>query len=121
MLSKKSEPLADALAQRVRQIAQSKPGAVAKASKPAHAPRAARASAFKQATLTFTGSRMVVVIKNLSATGARVEFVNNILLPEQVLVSEPSTGLKKWACVTWQTQGAAGIEFVDAGPPTSHR
>jgi len=75
--------------------------------------RAERKPTFKAATLTFiTGDRIEVIVKNLSATGARVEFMRNVLLPDRVLLSEQTTRLKVWAYVIWQEPGAAGLEFV---------
>jgi len=77
------------------------------------ATRAERKPAFRAATLTFiTGDRIDVVVKNLSATGARVEFMCNVPLPDRVLLSEPTACLQVWAYVTWQEPGAAGLEFV---------
>jgi len=75
--------------------------------------RAERKPTFKAATLTFiTGDRIEVIVKNLSVTGARVEFMRNVLLPDRVLLSEQTTRLKVWAYVIWQEPGAAGLEFV---------
>lgn len=75
--------------------------------------RAERKPTFKAATLTFiTGDRIEVIVKNLSVTGARVEFMRNVLLPDRVLLSEQTTRLKVWAYVIWQKPGAAGLEFV---------
>ncbi|MEQ1783178.1 MAG: hypothetical protein ABMA14_17615 [Hyphomonadaceae bacterium] len=77
------------------------------------AERADRKASFRPATLTFiTGDRVDVVVKNLSTTGARVEFMCNALLPDRVLLSEPTARLKVWAYVIWQDAGAAGLEFV---------
>ena len=65
------------------------------------------------ATLAFiTGERVDVVVKNVSDTGARVEFMRDIQLPDRVLLSEPTLRLKTWAYVIWQTRGAAGLQFV---------
>jgi hypothetical protein len=72
-----------------------------------------RKPTFKAATLAFiTGERVDVVVKNVSDTGARVEFLRDIQLPDRVLVSEPTMRLKTWAYVIWQTRGAAGLQFV---------
>lgn len=77
------------------------------------AARTDRKPTFRAATLTFiTGDRIDVVVKNLNATGARVEFISNVRLPDRVMLSEPTARLQVWAYVTWQEPGAAGLEFV---------
>ena len=48
----------------------------------------------------------------LGDTGARVEFMRDVELPDRVLLSEPTLQLKTWAYVIWQTRGAAGLQFV---------
>ena len=79
----------------------------------ARAHRADRKATFKAASLTLiSGDRIEVIVKNLSTTGARVEFMQNVLLPDRVLLSEQTTRLKVWAYVIWQEPGAAGLKFV---------
>ncbi len=104
----------DALACRLRQIAD----------KPALAPseyhsgsasrdRAPRQSTFKPAAITLDGGgRMDVVVKNISETGARIEFIPQITLPRQVLMAEPTLPIRAWARVVWQGAGAAGLQFL---------
>jgi hypothetical protein len=76
--------------------------------------RAKRDAMFKNATLTLPdGARIVVVIKDITATGARVEFFARTELPDKVLLSEPSLKLKRPAHVVWQDGGAAGLQFAD--------
>ncbi len=55
---------------------------------------------------------MDVVVKNVSATGARVEFLRDIQLTDRVMLSEPTLRIKTWTYVVWQTRGAAGLQFV---------
>lgn len=75
--------------------------------------RADRKATFKTASLTLiTGERIDVIVKNLSATGARIEFMRNVLLPDRVFLSEHRTRLNVWAYVIWQEPGAAGLEFA---------
>ncbi|MDZ4760223.1 MAG: hypothetical protein SGJ21_04040 [Alphaproteobacteria bacterium] len=75
--------------------------------------RAKRDPTFKQATLRLsTGERIDVVVKNVSDTGARVEFFKKSTLSEKVLITEPTLRLRTWARVTWQVEGAAGLQFL---------
>ena len=53
-----------------------------------------------------------MVVKNVSETGARIEFLRDITLPDRVLLSEPTLRLRLWAYVAWQERGKAGLEFV---------
>lgn len=75
--------------------------------------RSERQTTFKQATVQLQGGERVdVVVKNLSATGARIEFFRKVMLTEMVLLSEPTLRLKVRAHVVWQADGAAGLHFV---------
>jgi hypothetical protein len=73
-----------------------------------------REMSWKPGTLIFqSGERMDVVVKNISETGARIEYVRGTYLPERVRLIEPIQDLNRWAYVTWQTWGVAGLRFVD--------
>ena len=75
--------------------------------------RALRVPAFKSATVQLiTGERLDVILKNISATGARVEFMRDIQLSDRVYLREPTLQLSVWAYVVWQERGVAGLEFV---------
>lgn len=106
--------LANRLANRLQQIA-SKP-ALDEAKYEGAGPnrsRAPRTSTFKPAAITLSGGqRMDVIVKNISDTGARIEFVPQITLPKQVLVAEPTLCIRSWALVIWQSVGAAGLKFI---------
>jgi hypothetical protein len=114
---KKSGPskTSDPLANRLRQIA-AKPALeeteyqVTK-KKDARSPRQAT---FKQGTITLSGGeRMDVVVKNVSDTGMRIEFFRKVTLTDKVIIAEPTLRIRRWAKVTWQTEGAAGLQFLD--------
>lgn len=103
----------DPLAQRMRKIADVPVEEVTYSSVTPGEKRSDRKPTFKGATLAFiTGERVDVVVKNVSDTGTRVEFMRDIQLPDRVLVSEPTLRLKTWAYVIWQTRGTAGLQFV---------
>jgi hypothetical protein len=75
--------------------------------------RSSRQPTFKQATITTRGGeRIPVVVKNVSDTGARVEYMREVTLGDHVLISEPTLRIKTWAEVMWETRGAAGLKFV---------
>lgn len=81
---------------------------------PQKAPRAPRQALFRNGALNYgDGHRMAVIIKDLSDRGARIEFFVNLNLPELVVLSEPTLRLRRSARVVWQTDGAAGLAFVD--------
>jgi hypothetical protein len=74
--------------------------------------RAPRASVYKNAVLRLSGGREIsVVIRNLSVTGCRVEFVDHAKLTGRVLITEPSVPLELWASIIWAGKGACGLSF----------
>lgn len=114
MFGTRSKSVSGALAARVRKIAETtRPAPRA----PVAAKRQVRAPSFKPGTLTFVGGeRLSVMVTNISDRGARVEYVRGTRIPECVQLIEPMTGTKKWAYVSWQTWGMAGLEFVGRDP-----
>lgn len=113
MFKKSDKKASDPLADRMRKIAsvpveETNYSAVATGEK-----RAERKPTFKTATLTMiSGERIDVVVKNVSATGARIEFLRDVMLTDRVMLSEPTMRIRTWAYVIWQTRGAAGLQFV---------
>ena len=72
--------------------------------------RAPRTTVFKQALATLPhGEKVPVVIKDMSATGVRVEFFQNRPLGDRVLITEASVPLRFWADVVWEDDGAVGL------------
>lgn len=75
--------------------------------------RAQRDAVFKPAiAVTAFGEKVPVVIKNISETGARVEFFQNRPLKERLLLSESSLALRCWAEVVWEGDNAVGLRFT---------
>jgi hypothetical protein len=75
--------------------------------------RAAREPHFRNGVLLLPGGvRLSVIIKNLSDTGARIDFFVKTELPDEVVLNEPTLKLKTRARVVWRNEGAAGLEFV---------
>lgn len=57
------------------------------------------------------GERLSVAIKNLSESGARVEYFVRRELPAFVVLIEPVLRIKHRARVVWQRDGVAGLAF----------
>jgi hypothetical protein len=74
--------------------------------------RQPRTTVFRHATIKMIdGENITVVIKNISATGLRVELPQERQLGNLVLVTERSETLRSWAEVVWQDAGAGGLHF----------
>lgn len=111
MFGKRSSARRDLLAQRVKQIGAGVTDAAMPGPSRAREPREA---VFRNATLlSDDGQTMRVVIKSLSASGARIEFFNKWDLPGEIEIAEPMLKLRKRARVVWQRDGIAGLQFID--------
>lgn len=74
--------------------------------------RPARAPTYKPAVLILSGGeKLPVIIKNLSDTGAKIEFFQNRELIGEVRLVEQSVGLNAEAEITWQEAGMIGLRF----------
>ncbi len=113
MFKKSDKKASDPLADRMRKIAAVPVEEATYSSVVTGEKRAERKPTFKTATLTMiSGERIDVVVKNVSATGARIEFLRDVTLTDRVMLSEPTMRIRTWAYVIWQTRGAAGLQFV---------
>ena len=75
---------------------------------------AARRQVFREAILALEEYyRIRVIVTDLSPCGAGIAFSDRIELPSRVLLVEPTMKLKYWSRVAWQTDGAAGLEFLE--------
>jgi len=75
--------------------------------------RAMRQAVFRQGALILAdGENFQVALKNISATGARVEFFVRRGLPDFVTLVEPTLRIKARARVAWQSDGVAGLAFI---------
>lgn len=75
--------------------------------------RAKRAPTYKQATIQMrTGERVPVVVKNVSATGARIEYFKSVALSDVVYLIEPTLDIATWCDVVWERDNAAGLNFI---------
>ena len=113
MLGRKQSPLSAALSARMQRIAETQAYAPVRPADQKFGKRVIRADAWRPATISFqTGERIDVVVKNISDTGARIELVRSTYLPDRVRLT--AQGTSRWAYVTWQTWGMAGLRFVGA-------
>ena len=73
-----------------------------------------RTPTYKHATIQLRGGeRLEVVVKNVSASGARIEYFRNVPLSDVVYLMEPTLKIRTWADVVWEKSGVAGIRFID--------
>jgi hypothetical protein len=111
MLGRKHASVSKTLSLRMQRIAETPGYAPARRVAQSFGKRAIRADAWRPGTISFqTGERMDVVVKNISDTGARIEFIRSTYLPDRVKLT--AHGASRWAYVTWQTWGIAGLQFV---------
>lgn len=115
MFEKSDRPIAkNALAERVRKLGERNAQAGSDgASAPKAKGRSQRQPLYKQATVHCEGGpKLIVAVKNLSATGARIESSERMVLSAEVVLSEATLGLQRRARVVWQDERMAGLEFI---------
>ncbi len=77
--------------------------------------RAKRDPTYKQATIQLRGGeRLPVVVKNVSDTGARIEFFKDIPLSDVVYLIEPTLNIQTWCDVVWEEDNSAGLHFIES-------
>jgi len=108
-----------ALSNRVRQLGENKPapqpyeGPPTPKLRPEKKRAAERHAQYKQGVLLIDGhEKMGVVIKDINANGARVDFFMRRELPEYVVLQETTMRLNHRARVMWQDGSSAGLMFV---------
>lgn len=113
MFKKPGKDTPDPLGDRMRKISGAPPPEEKTYTSIQDSKRETRQATFKQATITTRGGeRIAVVVKNVSQSGARIEYMRDVTLGDHVLLSEPTLRIKTWAEVMWETRGAAGLKFV---------
>jgi len=74
--------------------------------------RQPRTTVFQHASIKMPdGENISVLIKNISATGVRIELPQERPLAELVLITEHSDSLRRWAEVIWQDGAASGLQL----------
>jgi hypothetical protein len=104
-----------ALTDRLRQVAERKTQAFQEPAPPPRktTERAERRQVFREGYVILpSGQKLRVAIKNLSSTGARIEFLGQSELTDEVLLLAPMLELRQRARVVWQLNGAAGLHFI---------
>jgi len=100
------------MADRVRRALERPAAATPAAAPHLPIPRADRRAVYRQGALVLDdGERLSVVVKNLSESGARVEYVIRLTLPAVVVLIEPTLRIRRAAKVVWQRDGVAGLAF----------
>lgn len=66
---------------------------------------------FKAGTIEFGGGGIDCTVKNLSETGAALEVVTPLFIPEHFTLFVPSDQLKRSCHIVWRKEKRIGIEF----------
>jgi hypothetical protein len=75
--------------------------------------RSPREATYKDVQIELPGGgRVTGVVRNVSATGARIDFSQRMSLPAKVRVSISGLGVFRNARVVWQDERSAGIVFL---------
>ena len=72
---------------------------------------APRRRMFKAGTIEFGGSGMDCTVKNLSDTGAALEILSPLYIPDRFTLFVPSDQLKRRCHIVWRKQRRVGIAF----------
>jgi len=112
MFGRKQTPLSGTLAQRVHRIATAPAYAPAPCVGQRFGKRSSRLPGSRRpSTITLqTGKTIDVVVTDICSTGAKIEFVPDVCLPDRVQLA--ALGNSRWAYVTSETRGAARLQFV---------
>ena len=90
-----------------------KPAPIGYGSVGSNGARSRRATVYKQGLAVLAhGEKLPVVIKNLSASGCRLEYFQKVRPEGRVLITEPSIPLRQHGDVVWHADGACGVQFV---------
>lgn len=66
---------------------------------------------FKAGTIEFGGGGIDCTVKNLSETGASLEVLSPLYIPDRFTLFVPSDQLKRRCHVVWRKQRRLGIAF----------
>ena len=80
--------------------------------------RSERVRSFLRARIIFNNSSSTIdcTIKNFSRHGAKIELSNTTSIPDAFDLEVPQKGRTFRAHLSWRTETAAGVEFVDKVP-----
>ena len=72
---------------------------------------APRRRMFKAGTIEFGGSGMDCTVKNLSDTGAALEILSPLYIPDRFTLFVPSDQFRRRCHVVWRKERRVGIAF----------
>lgn len=77
----------------------------------AEARKAPRHRVLKAGTIEFGGGAIDCVVRNLSATGAALEIISQIGIPERFVLVVPGDGLHLHCSIVWRRGYRIGVTF----------
>jgi hypothetical protein len=80
-----------------------------------------RIRSFLRAKIIFNNRMSTIdcIIKNISATGAKIALADNLAVPTEFEIDIPQKGRSHRARLVWRDKEAIGIEFLDSKQPAS--
>ena len=83
--------------------------------------RAERIRSFLRARIVYNNQNSTIecTIKNISPFGAKIELGNAMSIPDSFDLEIPQKGRSYRARLTWRSESAIGVEFIDDDP--AHR
>ena len=82
----------------------------------------ARQAVFQEVILALGDDHKIrAIISDLSSRGAGIRYSARVDLPFRIRLGAPILKLTCWARVVWQSDGAAGVEFLPDENDSAHR
>lgn len=74
-------------------------------------PRAPRRRMFKAGTIEFGGGGIDCIVRNISETGAALEVVTPLFIPDRFTLFVPTEQLKRPCRIVWRREKRIGVTF----------
>jgi hypothetical protein len=74
-------------------------------------PRAPRRRMFKAGTIEFGGGEIDCTVRNISETGAAIEVITPLFIPDRFTLLVPTEQLKRRCHVVWRKEKRIGVMF----------
>jgi hypothetical protein len=74
-------------------------------------PRAPRRRTLKAGTIEFGGGAIDCVVRNISETGAALEVVTPLFIPDRFTLFVPTEQLKRPCRIVWRKEKRIGVTF----------
>jgi hypothetical protein len=78
---------------------------------------AARRRVLKAGSISFGGAAIDCTVRNISDTGAALEVVTPLFIPDRFKLIVPSDGLNRPCHIVWRRERRIGVTFDDKNPP----